>query len=741
MVRRLTLVKYPSNNRNSINMRTYSRKEAVVFRKTKEEFGGLSNMATGFTLKVNGLRILTSEALYQACRFPHMPAIQRVIIGQRSPMTAKMKGKPHRWESRADWERVKVKIMRWCLRVKLAQNWTKFSQLLLETGDRQIVEESRKDDFWGAKIVDGQTLRGNNVLGRLLMELRTQLKQSDQETLSIVEPLEIPDFLLDGRAISTIFGQVDKVVDTRDSLQTKTRVPSITKQRSDASLALRPVQGLLFDSSKFDATNLTSRLGRNNRIKLYPTYKDSGIPWLGKVPEHWSVMPNRTIFKEQKERGYPHEQMLSVTITQGVILQSSLLSDSSKKDSSNEDKSMYKLVCPGDIAYNKMRAWQGAVGASNYRGIVSPAYIVIRPRENQHPRFFHYLFRTPTFTTEAERWSYGISSDQWSLRPEEFKQIYSCVPPLPEQTAIVRYLDYKDKRIRRYINIKKKLIALLNEQKQAIIHQAVTHGLDPNVRLKPSGVKWLGDIPEHWEVLRIKRIARINPSSSNGNQERDPEEMLVFIPMERVTTQGNVDCSEFRPYKEVRQGFSHFRRGDVVVAKITPCFENGKGAYLNNLPTEIGFGTTEFIVLRASPKIEGEYLYLLTSLTQFRLLGVESMTGSAGQKRVSPDFVANFVIGLPPIKEQQEILKNINYISAIYNTAIKHAEKEVKLLREYRTRHIADVVTGKLDVREVAANLQEDVEGEPMEESELSIENGEAMDNGEETLAGVSDDE
>lgn len=447
-----------------------------------------------------------------------------------------------------------------------------------------------------------------------------------------------------------------------------------------------------------------------NYLKRYPAYKDSGVPWLGQVPEHWNIVPNRATFQEIKENGYPDEQMLSVTITQGVILQSSLLSDTSKKDSSNENKSKYKLVCPRDIAYNKMRAWQGAIGASSYLGIVSPAYIVVRSRENQNPRFFHYLFRTPAFTGEAERWSYGISSDQWSLRPEEFKQIYCCIPPLPEQATIVHYLDYMDKRIRRYINTKKKLIALLNEQKQAIIHKAVTRGFNPNVHLKPSGIRWLGDIPEHWEVLRIKRIARINPSHSNGNQLRNPEEMVVFLPMERVTAQGKVDCSEFRPIKEVRQGFSHFRRGDVVVAKITPCFENGKGAYLDNLPTDIGFGTTEFLVLQAGPKIEGEYLYLLTTLAQFRLLGVESMTGSAGQQRVSPDFVANFTVGLPPIHEQQEILRATSNINADYNAAITHAQNEIDFLPEYRNRLIADVVTGKLDVREAAANLREEKE-------------------------------
>ena len=224
----------------------------------------------------------------------------------------------------------------------------------------------------------------------------------------------------------------------------------------------------------------------------YPKMKDSGVPWLGEVPEHWDVLPNRVLFGEVKERDHPEEPMLSVTITKGVIRQRALLANSSKKDSSNQDKSAYKLVRLGDIAYNKMRAWQGAIGVSDYQGIVSPAYVVERPRKGTSSRYFHYLLRTPAFAKEAERWSYGITSDMWSLRPEHFKMIYGCLPPLHEQAAIVRYLDHADRRIRRYIHAKQKLVKLLEEQKQALIHQIVTRGLDPNVRLKPSGVEWLG---------------------------------------------------------------------------------------------------------------------------------------------------------------------------------------------------------------------------------------------------------
>lgn len=184
--------------------RSYHRGECAVFLKTNERFGGLSNMAGGYPLCINGIRILTSEALYQACRFPHKPEIQKLIIGQASPMTAKMKSKPYRKDSRLDWDEVRVQIMHWCLRVKLAQHWEKFADLLLSTGDQPIVEESYRDPFWGAKPINSETLTGTNVLGQLLTALREQLKNRNFDELEVIEPPNLPHFLLIEKPIGVI---------------------------------------------------------------------------------------------------------------------------------------------------------------------------------------------------------------------------------------------------------------------------------------------------------------------------------------------------------------------------------------------------------------------------------------------------------------------------------------------------------------------------------------------------------
>ncbi|MGX4768764.1 NADAR family protein [Bradyrhizobium guangdongense] len=179
--------------------RSYDKREAVYFRTTSGEFGALSNMAPDFPIRLMGVRIPTAEALYQACRFPDLPDVQRLIIDQPSPMTAKMKSKKYRDRTRSDWDKVRANVMRWCLRAKLEHNWDRFGHILERTGQRPIVEESTKDDFWGAKPQDNGLLIGQNVLGRLLMELREEYRDAGSER-AIRYP-SIPHFLLFGEAL------------------------------------------------------------------------------------------------------------------------------------------------------------------------------------------------------------------------------------------------------------------------------------------------------------------------------------------------------------------------------------------------------------------------------------------------------------------------------------------------------------------------------------------------------------
>ena len=453
-------------------------------------------------------------------------------------------------------------------------------------------------------------------------------------------------------------------------------------------------------------------------LKPYPEYKESGLPWLGKVPGHWSVLPNRALFAEVKDRNHPDEEMLSVTITRGIVRQKTLLAGSSKKDSSNIDKSAYKLVQPRDIAYNKMRAWQGAIGASDLRGIISPAYVVMRLRGDDNlPRYFHHLYRTPQFAKEAERWSYGITSDMWSLRPEHYKMIYTPKPPPAEQAAIVRFLDWANGRLERAIRAKRKVIALLTEQKQAIIHRAVTRGLDPSAPLKPSGIPWLGDIPQHWKIRRVKQAARILRGKFSHRPRNDSSLYDGRYPF--IQTGIVAQASKF-----ITSYSQTLNEKGLAVSKVFP-----SGTLVMTIAANIG----EVAVLTfdacfpdsivgfvPSANVDRDYLYLV-----FRCMKPEFLREAPvnTQGNLNVERIGAMGMPFPSRGEQEQISKNVEVETASFDSTISRLEREIELLREYRTRLVADVVTGKLDVRETAARLPEEAAPDTAEDaSDLSDE-------------------
>ncbi|MEW9702297.1 restriction endonuclease subunit S [Paenibacillus sp. SI8] len=373
--------------------------------------------------------------------------------------------------------------------------------------------------------------------------------------------------------------------------------------------------------------------------------------------------------------------------------------------------------------------WQGAVGVAPVDGLVSPAYVVASPLSEVDSRYYSYLFRTHAYMNEVNKYSHGIVADRNRLYWDEFKQIPSLFPPSNEQKKIADFLDNHGRMVTRLARIKRRQIKLLRELKQAIINNAVTRGVNSEVKLKSSSIDWLGDIPEHWECKKLKRCANINPSKRDLFREFSPDDKVVFLPMEKISANVDVDDSEKRPIKEIKDVFTYFERNDVVVAKITPCFENGKGACLNNLESKLGFGTTEFIVLRAQKNIMlPQYLYLITRTSYFRLFGAEVMTGAAGQKRVLIDFIANFIIGIPNTTEQQAIIDHITQKTAIIDKNIAGMEKEIDLISEYRIRLISDVATGKIDVRHITvADFEE--EGKDIDEiNEDEMDNEEVAD-------------
>lgn len=682
-------------------VRTYSRAESVVFLKTDEPFGGLSNMAGGYPIRVNGIRILTSEALYQACRFPHLPDVQRMIISENSPMTAKMRSKPYRKDSRRDWDHVRVRIMRWCLRMKLANNWSAFSELLLRTGDRPIVEESRKDDFWGAKAVgDGSTLVGMNVLGRLLMELREQVKEHGRDAFLRVELPDVPDFQLLGRPIEVWTLKEAVALATPQPGLFGDDLPSVQTAAVPASATLTPqMSGQL---SKPDALKVEGEADcatpvrpaeAGDQASAYPSYRDSGLPWAPKIPEGWQVLRNGRLFSHRVETGFPDLPILEVSLRTGVRVRDM---ENLKRKQVMSQKEKYKRAAKGDIAYNMMRMWQGAVGVAPVDGLVSPAYVVVKPYPEANSAYFSYLFRTSAYMREVNKFSRGIVADRNRLYWESFKQMPSLVPPRPEQDQIVAYLRAQDAHIARYILAKRELIKLLTEQKLTIIDHAVTRGLDPNVRLKPTGIEWLGEVPEHWEVQRLKNVANV-------------------VLGKMLTTEAKAGDGDFKPYlrstnvqwikpdvRDVKEMWVakaemaqlRVRKGDLLVSEGG---EVGRACMWNDELPECYIQNSVHRVA-AKPMMLPEFLF-----HQFFAYGkrdrFNAIVNRVSIAHLTREKLVTIPFTVPPVEEQQAICRWITDECQPLDGAIARAEEEIKLIREYRDRLIADVVTGQIDVR------------------------------------------
>jgi type I restriction enzyme, S subunit len=240
-------------------------------------------------------------------------------------------------------------------------------------------------------------------------------------------------------------------------------------------------------------------------LKPYPDYKESGLQWLGLVPKDWSIRRIKTVLRETDLRSVDGtDTLLSLTRVRGLIPHK----DMTDKMHSAKTLVGYKHYRPGQIVMNRMQAWSGMFGAGSINGLVSPDYAVFDVLGGNQIRLILERLKTPDLVGQFALESKGIGSGFNRLYTDRFGPIPLSLPPIDEQAAIVRFLDHANRRLEKAIRAKRKVIALLNEQKQAIIHRAVTHGLDPSVHLKPSGIPWLGDIPQHWEVLALKRVLR-----------------------------------------------------------------------------------------------------------------------------------------------------------------------------------------------------------------------------------------
>ncbi|MDT3386467.1 MAG: restriction endonuclease subunit S [Bacteroidota bacterium] len=421
-------------------------------------------------------------------------------------------------------------------------------------------------------------------------------------------------------------------------------------------------------------------------MKRYPKYKDSGVSWIGEIPEHWEVSHLRKYLKLISVKGHGSEQLLSVTREQGVIVRNV----DSKEENHNfvpDDLNGYKFVEEGQFVINKMKSWQGSYGVSLFRGIASPAYFVC-DLDFRNKEFFNIAIRSKAYVPFFTQYSKGIRVDQWDLSPIALKNIPFIAPPVEEQSAIVSYLDKKSAQIDRFIASTEAEIEALKELKQAEIARLVTRGVNPDVPMKDSGIAWIGEIPEYWEVRRIKWLFK----------EEDTRNIdLKYELLSFSRSKGIVPFSEINEKEPSANDLSKYK-----VIKPGQLLENRMQAWSGMFGCSHieGCVSPDYAVFSAAnDEVNVEYYATLfrTKLYIQQFANASRGVGDGFNRLYTPAFGAIYA-HFPPAEEQQAIVDEINFRSSKIDLMVSKLNDQISHLKELKQRIISDAVTGKIDV-------------------------------------------
>ena len=431
-------------------------------------------------------------------------------------------------------------------------------------------------------------------------------------------------------------------------------------------------------------------------LKRYPVYKASSIPWLGEIPDHWLVQRGKQLLKKM-ERDVSEDEDVITCFRDGQV---TLRRNRRTEGFTESLKEIgYQGIRKGDLVIHEMDAFAGSVGVSDSDGKGTPVYSVCKPAPNANAYYYAAVVREMARSQWILALAKGIRERSTDFRYATLAAEPLPMPPFSEQQAIVRYLDGADQRIRAYVSAKEKFIALLEEERQAVIHQAVTKGLDPNVRLKPSGVEWLGDVPEHWKAVQLGRIGSFSKGSGGTKDDEVPKGIPCIRYGDLYTTHKFfIDQTRSFIRDEKLEQYTPIKRGDVLFPASGETIEEiGKSA-VNLLDAPVYCGS-DLIIFRPSvpmdPKFSGYVLDTPISQDQKSRMG-----RGVSIMHVYSNQLKYLWLGLPPVDEQEAIAEHIDRVTSAIDTAIDRARRQIELMEEYRIRLIADVVTGKLDVRE-----------------------------------------
>jgi type I restriction enzyme S subunit len=460
-------------------------------------------------------------------------------------------------------------------------------------------------------------------------------------------------------------------------------------------------------------------------LKPYAEMKDSGVDWLGDVPAHWDIVPAFVAYRPRDVRntGMAEKTVLSLSYGRIVIKPEKRL-----RGLVPESFETYQIVEPGNIIVrttdlqndrNSLR-----IGHAKDRGIITSAYLCLETTSQVENEFgYQYLN-----AYDLLKIIYGFGSGlRQNLDFKDIKRMPVLLPPKDEQVAVVRFLDHADRRIRRAIAAKQKLIRLLEEQKRAIIHRAVTRGLDPGVRFKPSGIEWLGDVPAHWEIRAFSRCA-IERADYRGATPAKTESG-IFLVTARNVRKGMIDYQISKEYIAESDYATVMRRGLPKIGDVLLTMEAPLGNVA--LVDREGVAFAQRVVrFRMDPeKLVPEFVLnsMLSPYFQNQLLSRGTGSTALG---IKASKLPQLRILCPSVFEQNEILEHLCRDLTPINAAMDRTRAEIELLREYRIRMVADVVTGKIDVRAAAAEIPEMIEADDTEFDAVEENEQESMEDG-----------
>ncbi|MFG0603786.1 restriction endonuclease subunit S [Delftia sp. WSY_4] len=418
------------------------------------------------------------------------------------------------------------------------------------------------------------------------------------------------------------------------------------------------------------------------------------------MPSHWACISVGRLYRRTKRTNFPEKELLSVYRDHGVVPTSSR-DDNNNKPS--EDMAAYQLVEPDNLVMNKMKAWQGSIAISEYEGIVSPAYFVYEPNAKMFdlaiPKYIHYLLRHPIYVAQYLRQSKGIRVNQWDLDPDEFKKIELLLPAKEEQKKIINFLDHETAKIDTLIEKQQRLIELLKEKRQAVISHAVTKGLNPNARMKDSGVEWLGEVPAHWDVLAIKHI--VSTPITDGPHET-PEFLDVGIPFvsAEAVSSGRIDFEKIRAHisdadhKRFSKKYSP-KKLDIYMVK-----SGATTGVTAIVETDDVFNIWSPLAAIRCNELNYPY-FVLNYMRSRNFADAIAISWSFGtQQNIGMKVIENLSITRPPLSEAIEIANFLQDQDAKFDKIILQAQAQIELMQERRTALISAAVTGKIDVRD-----------------------------------------